>query len=112
MAAGHPQQGMNVAQATGAAFDVGFKVIAGAVIAQVALLLLLNFGGKEAVRRPEAIAENVLLQLEEQRHVAGQHAGLNQIGGHRQIGQTFQQTLFQRAHAVADFQLQIPHQRQ
>ncbi|VTR61751.1 Uncharacterised protein [Serratia fonticola] len=110
MAAGHPHQRMNITQATGAALDIRLQVVAGAVIALVALLLLDQLGVKEFGRRPEAVAENVLLQLQEQGDVAADHAGFDQVGGNGQVRQAFQQALFQRAHAVADFQLEIPQQ--
>ncbi len=61
MASGDPLQRMNVPQATGAAFNVRFKVIAGAVITLVALLLLFNFGGEKAGWGPETVAEDVFL---------------------------------------------------
>ncbi|MNB77949.1 hypothetical protein D3C75_246440 [compost metagenome] len=64
MAAGHPLQGMDVAQATRAAFDVGLQVIAGAVIALVAGLLFFDLGGEKRLRRPEPVAEDVFLQLQ------------------------------------------------
>ena len=101
---------MDVAQATGAAFDVRLQVVAGAVVALVAFVLLRHFGREELGRGPEAVAEDVFLQLQKQRHVAADHAGFDQVGGDGQIRQPFQQALFQRTHAVADFQLQIPHQ--
>ena len=47
MATGNPLQGMNVAQAAGAAFNIGFKIIAGAVVTLVALVLLLDLRGEE-----------------------------------------------------------------
>lgn len=47
MAAGDPLQGVDVAQAARAAFNIGFKIIAGAVVALVALILLLDLRGEE-----------------------------------------------------------------
>jgi hypothetical protein len=47
MATGDPLQGVDVAQAAGAAFDIGLQVIAGAVVALVALILLLDLRGEE-----------------------------------------------------------------
>ena len=76
---------MDVAQAAGAAFNIGFKIIAGAVVALVALVLLLDLGGEEFLRWPEAVAENMLLQLREQRDVTNQQAGFNQVGGDGQV---------------------------
>ncbi|MNP24847.1 hypothetical protein D3C76_1176270 [compost metagenome] len=86
MAAGHPLQGMDIAQAAGAAFDIRLQVIAGAVVALVAHLLLIDLGGEELLRGPEAVAEDVLLQLKEQGHVANQQARFNQVGGDGEIG--------------------------
>lgn len=44
VAARHPQQRVDVTQAAGAAFDIRLQVIAGAVVALVALLLLVDLG--------------------------------------------------------------------
>ena len=64
MSAGDPLQGVDITQAAGAAFDIWFEVVTGAVITLVALVLLLNFRRVELVRRPESFAENMLLQFE------------------------------------------------
>ena len=61
MAAGHPLQGMNIAQAAGATFDIRLQVVAGAVIALVALILLFNFGCVKLIGWPETFAKNMLL---------------------------------------------------
>ncbi|MNO87368.1 hypothetical protein D3C76_787890 [compost metagenome] len=54
----------------------------------------------------------MLLQFKEQRDIADQQARFNQVGGDGKIRQSFEQTLFERADAVADFQLHVPQQRQ
>jgi flagellar biogenesis protein FliO len=46
MATGDPLQGVDIAQAAGAAFDIRLQVIAGAVIALMALILLFDFAAK------------------------------------------------------------------
>ena len=81
MAAGHPLQGMDIAQAAGTAFDIRLQVVASAVIALVALILLFHFGCVKLVGRPETFAKNMLLQLQKQRHIADQQASFNQVGG-------------------------------
>ena len=81
MATRHPLQGMDIAQAAGTAFDVRLQVVAGAVIALVALILLFHFSGVKLVGRPETFAKNMLLQLQKQRHIADQQASFNQVGG-------------------------------
>ena len=70
MTAGHPLQRVDIAQAAGATFDVWFKVVAGAVVTLMALVLFFNFRRVELVGRPESFAENMFLQLEEQRNIA------------------------------------------
>ena len=47
VAARHPLQRVDIAQAARAAFNVRLQVVAGAVIALVALVLLFHFGGEE-----------------------------------------------------------------
>ena len=47
VAAGDPLQGVDIAQAAGAAFHVRLEVIAGAVVALVADVLLFDLGGKK-----------------------------------------------------------------
>ncbi|MNZ63953.1 hypothetical protein D3C78_821100 [compost metagenome] len=86
MAAGNPLKRVDVAQTARAAFDIRLKVIAGAVIALVAHILFFDLGGKEFFGRPEAFAENVLLQFKKQCHVANQQTCFDQIGGDGQIG--------------------------
>ena len=106
----NPQNGVNIAQAAGAAFDIRFQIVAGAVIAQMAFVLLFNFGAEEVGRRPESVAENVFLHAEEQRNIAANQTRFNKIGGDGEIRQPFQQAFFQRANAVPDFQLHVPEQ--
>ena len=42
MAAGDPLQGVDVAQAAGAAFYIGFKIIAGAVGSEIIIVLFIQ----------------------------------------------------------------------
>ncbi len=86
VASSHPLQGMDIPQAAGAAFNIGFEVITGAVVALMALLLFSDFGSEKTLRRPETLRKNVLMEFEKQRHVAGQQPRFNQIGGDSQIG--------------------------
>ncbi len=74
VAARHPLQRMDIAQAAWAAFNIGLKVVAGAVITLVARLLLFDLGSVKGRRRPEAFAEDILLHLQKQGDVTGQHA--------------------------------------
>ncbi len=69
-----PQNGMDIAQAARAAFDIRFQIVAGAVIAQMALVLFFNFGTKEVGGRPETITENVFLHTEKQRNISANQA--------------------------------------
>ena len=112
MAARDPLQGVNIAQAAGAAFHVRLEVIAGPVIALMAYILLFDFCRKELFRWPEAVAEYMFLQFKEQRDVANKQTRFNQVSGDAEVRQPLQQALFEGAHAVADFQLDIPQQRQ
>ena len=70
MTAGHPLQSVDIAQAAGATFDVWFKVVAGAVVTLMALVLFFNFRRVELVGRPESFAKNMFLQFEEQCNIA------------------------------------------
>ena len=65
MTAGNPLQSVDITQAAGATFDVWFKVVAGAVVTLMALVLFFNFRCVEFVGRPESFAENMFLQFEE-----------------------------------------------
>ena len=103
---------MDVTQAAGAAFHVRLQVIAGAVIALMTDVLLFHLGGEELFRWPEAVAKNMFLQFKEQRDVADQQARFNQVSGDGEIRKSFEQTLFEGAHAVAHLQLDVPQQRQ
>lgn len=47
MAAGHPLQRVNVAQSARTAFNIRLQVIAGAVVALVTLILLIDLRGEE-----------------------------------------------------------------
>ncbi len=46
----HPADGLNVAQAAGAGFDVGFQVVGGVEIAMMPLGLFLDLGFEEILR--------------------------------------------------------------
>ena len=70
--AGDPLDGVDVAQAAGAAFNVRFQIVAGTVVALVACLLLGDFRREKVFRRPEAFAEDMFLKLKKQRNVANQ----------------------------------------
>ncbi|MNN60162.1 hypothetical protein D3C81_1753300 [compost metagenome] len=61
VAAGYPLEGVDIAQAAGAAFDIRFQIVAGAVIALVAQVLLFHFGGVKFIGGPEAFAKNMFL---------------------------------------------------
>ncbi|MNC45911.1 hypothetical protein D3C75_949030 [compost metagenome] len=106
----HPQQSVNIAQATGAALDIRFQVVAGTVVSLMAFLLLNHLGVEKLRGGPEAIAEDMFLHLQKQCDIAADHPRFNQVGGDGQVRQPFQQAFFQGSHTVADFQLQIPQQ--
>ena len=63
-------QSVNIAQAARTTFDVWFKVVAGAVVTLMALVLFFNFRCVELVGRPESFAKNMFLQFEEERYIA------------------------------------------
>ena len=54
----------------------------------------------------------MFLQFKEQRDVANKQTRFNQVSGDAEVRQPLQQALFEGAHAVADFQFNIPQQRQ
>ena len=61
MTAGHPLQSVDIAQAARATFDVWFKVVAGAVVTLMALVLFFNFRRVELVGRPDNPSSEQLL---------------------------------------------------
>src|SRR6266404_1406536 len=55
MAFCHPADGLNVAQAPGARFDVRFEVVGGIEVAMVPLGLFLDLRFEEVLRGPQAV---------------------------------------------------------
>ena len=52
LATGNPEDGLNIAQPAGRAFDVGLEVVFGVVVLVVAVLLLGALGQEELLARP------------------------------------------------------------
>ncbi len=111
MPLGHPADHLDVAQPARAAFDVGFEVVGRVVVAMVALDLLVAFLCEETVRRPHPVRRDEVLHCVEKRRGPGQQPGFHQGRDHGQIGGCLIMALRERAHAVADFEPDVPQGR-
>ena len=101
-----PVDRMQVAQAAGAVLQIGFEFVRAVVEAGVARLLLGEFAVEEMLgveARPETLTE-----FHEQQTVAPQEARFEQIGFHRDVLPGLLHAGFHRAHAVANFQPDVP----
>ncbi len=110
LAAGHPEDGLDVAQAAGGALDVGLEVVLGVVVLGVAALLFVAFGQEELLARPHVRAAGNPQHALAQAVRAADGAAFHEGGDHRQVGACFLRALLHRAHALADFQADVPEQ--
>ena len=74
MALGHPADGLDIAQATGALLDVGFEIATAVVEFRMACDLLFEFCREVLLARPDVVGAGGLGQTVEQRTVACQQA--------------------------------------
>ena len=103
---GDPQDVLQVAQSAGAFLAVGFEAVRRLMVTPVTLFLFQPLPLKEGLRVdlcPESLKKSL-----GQRGVAGQQAGFHQGGLHRQIPGGITQALFRCAHAMRDFQTNVP----
>ena len=112
LAAGDPENGLDVAQAAGGALDVGFEVVFGVVVLGVARVLLVAFGQKEVLARPHLLRAGDLQHALAQVLGAGNGAAFHQVGDDGQVGTGFVGALGDRAYALADFQADVPQQHE
>ena len=107
---GEPVERLQIAQAAAAFLDVGLddeRAVAIAVMAAVAFGLL---GGEELDGALAAGLGEALLELVEQRVVAGDQAGVEQRGAHRDVAFGLREAIGDRARRVADLQAEIPQE--
>ena len=107
----HPADGLDVAQAARAGLDVGLEVVGGVVGLQVALGLLAHLGLEELLRPARrAPGASAARMLREQRGAAGEQARLEQRRHDADIGGALLGALLDGAHAVADFEPDVPEE--
>ena len=112
MALRHPADGLNVAQAAGARFDVRFEVVGGIEVAVMPLGLFLDLGFEEILRRPEPIGRQRAAHAGEQRFGPASRRASNKRGGDADVGEAFALAIVDGAHAVADFEADVPQKGQ
>ena len=110
LALGHPRDGLDVAQAARAGFDVGLQVVGRVVGLGVPFLLLGHLGFEVGLDRPDALGRHGIAHLREQLRVAGQQPRLHQRGHHADVGGTFLGAFVDGAHAVADLEIDVPQE--
>ncbi len=111
LTAGHPQNGLNIAQAAGRTFDVRFEVVFGVVVFVVTGLLLGTLGEEELLGRPHVRGASDVEHALAQTLGAADGAAFHQVGDHSQVGAGLFCAFVDRAHALADFQTDVPQQR-
>ncbi len=112
MALRHPADGLNIAQAPGAGFDVGFQIVCGVEIAMMALGLFLDLRFEEILRGPEPVGRQRAAHAGEQRFRAGEQPRLEQGGGDADVGEALALAVVDGAHAVADLEADVPEKGQ
>ncbi|MCY1286403.1 hypothetical protein D9M70_353720 [compost metagenome] len=110
LAAGDPEDGLDVAQAARRALHVGFQVVFGVVVLGVTGLLFLALGEEEVLARPHLLRAGDFQHALAQVLGAGDGAAFHQVGDHRQVGAGLLGAFGDRAHALADFQADVPEQ--
>ncbi|MNN36130.1 hypothetical protein D3C81_1500110 [compost metagenome] len=110
MSPGDPEQGLQVAQTTRRALDVGLQVVLGVVVLGVAVDLFLALGQVELAARPHVRGAGGFEHALAQAVRAGDGPALHQVGDHREVGLRFFRALVDRADALADFQADVPEQ--
>ena len=106
----HPAQRLDIAQPTGAVFQIGFEIVRGIAETRMTLRLFLHFGAKKFTRRPNPIGRNRAFQRILRSVISGQHAPLHHRGQHGLVRGRFD-TLRWRAHHLTRLQARVPQQR-
>ena len=107
-----PADGLDVAQPAGARFDVRLEVVGRVVIAMVARGLLGDLRFEEIARRPHALGRERAAHRFEQLLRAHQQARFDHRRRDADVGRALALAVVDRAHAVADFEADVPHERE
>ena len=101
-----PEDDLEIAQAARRFLEIGFEAVGRLVEAQVAFLLFeaLALIEQQGVK----VAAQAFLEGGEQVFVAGQQAGLDQGGLHRNVAGGLVETILYRAHAMSDLETDVP----
>lgn len=110
LATSYPQYGLDIAQAARAALDVGFEVVLGVVVLVVAGLEFGALGEEKLLARPHVRGAGGIEHAQAQWLWAGDGAAFHQVGDDRQVGAGLLGAFIDGAHALADFQADIPQQ--
>src|SRR5471032_2390613 len=112
LATGNPQNGLDIAQATGRTLDVGFQVVFGVVVLVVPGFLLGALGQEEVLAWPHLAGAGDFQHALAQALRACDGPAFHQVGDHRQISAAFLGAFVDRTHALTDFQADVPQQGQ
>lgn len=112
LATGDPQNGLDIPQPAGRALDVGFQVVFGVVVFVMPGFLLGALGQEELLARPHMRGAGDFQHALAQTLGAADGAAFHQVGDHGQVGAGLFGAFSHRTHALADFQADIPQQRQ
>ncbi len=104
---GDPLDHLQVAQPAGRFLQVGLERVRRILVLGVPLLLLELLRAEKC--RRIASRRQLLLELAKQRLAAGERARLEQRGRNRDVARGCLDAARHRAHAVADFQADVPH---
>jgi hypothetical protein len=102
-----PDRGLDVPQAAWRSLQVGLEAVFLVVVLPVPARLLVALGLEKRFRGPQPTRFHQLVERGDERRRAHQVAALEQRGGHGQIVFRFLLAVAQRAHAVADLELEI-----
>ncbi len=108
----HPADHLDVAQAAGAFLDVGFELVRRVVVLVMPRALFAQFGLEVIAARPDVFGAGGGAHRVEQRRGAGQQARFHDVGGDGDVALRLVDALRDVAHAVTDFQADVPEQGQ
>src|SRR5690606_16559574 len=106
----HPADGLDIPQATGRAFDVGFEVVLGVIELGMPVVLLGALGTEKFGTGPHMLRADGIHHGLAQGFFTDQGARLHEVGNDGHIGASLLLALVDAAYALADFQADIPEQ--
>ena len=107
---GDPEDGLNIPHPAGRTLEIRLEVVVDVVVLTVPFALFVLLGAEEAAARPKGFAREHTVELGAQLAGAAQPATLHHRRRDDHVACRLALAVGQRAHAVADVELQVPEQ--